>query len=445
MSEKMKYRIVEKIDAGGMAIIYKAKAISIGGIEKDVAIKRILPSLCQKKRFVTMFLDEARLSMKLNHSNIVQVFDIGRAEGTYFIVMEYVDGFNLRRIFQKATEIGFKIPLKISLFIITEVLKALAHAHELKDEEGRPLGIVHRDVSPPNILISKSGDIKISDFGLAKAITQIELTDPGIIKGKFSYLAPEAIEGKPLDHRSDIFSSGVVLYELLTNRRLFLGKDDVETIELVQKAEIPSISMFNKEVNEELEKIVLKALAKDVKKRIRSSREFGDALSNFLFSHNLKVTSYDVAEMLKNIFERPLGEEIEDEQNAIRIEDLIQDEILNLSMIRYGISASPMEGSASLSEKDISLKIKGRIPTHEIWKTELSTGEREGTIPTISSVSLGDLLEGKETKPMEELKGLMKSGERIPLWKILLFILAILLSLGAGVVIYLTLYFQGGL
>ena len=322
---RQRYKVVKKIDAGGMAEIFVASAQSVGGIEKTVAIKRVLPSLTKNKRFVNMFLDEARLSMVLTHANIVQVFDVGRADDTYYIVMEYVDGYNLRRVFQRMSEQGFRIPVPLAAYLLMEVCKGLAHAHDQRGADGEPLGIVHRDISPPNILISKSGEVKITDFGLAKAVTQLEVTDPGIVKGKFSYLSPEAANGKTVDHRADIFAVGILLWEVLACRRLFLGKSDMETVELIRKAEVPSLSLFNHEVSDEFEKILEKALTRDVKHRWHAARDLGDALAKYLFAHNMKVTSYDLAEMLSNLF----AVEGTAAAPAERIGPLIDEEVLH--------------------------------------------------------------------------------------------------------------------
>ncbi|MFT7624887.1 MAG: serine/threonine protein kinase, partial [Myxococcota bacterium] len=277
---RQRYKVIRKIDAGGMAEIFIARAQAVGGIEKTVAIKRVLPSLTRNRRFVNMFLDEARLSMVLTHANIVQVFDVGRADDTYYIVMEFVDGANMRRLFQRLAEKNERLPVPIAAFLMMEVCKGLAHAHEQRGEDGEPLGIVHRDISPPNILISKAGEVKITDFGLAKAVTQLEVTDPGIVKGKFSYLSPEAANGKPVDHRADIFAIGILLWEVLANRRLFLGKSDMETVELIRKAEVPSLSLLNKDVTPEFQAIVEKALARDVKQRFHSARDMGNTLAD---------------------------------------------------------------------------------------------------------------------------------------------------------------------
>ena len=226
------------------------------------------------------------------------------ADDTYFLVMEFVDGSNIRRIVQKAAEIGYQLPVAVVLNIIMEICRGLATAHEATDATGAPLGIVHRDVSPPNVLISWSGEVKITDFGLAKAVSQLERTEPGVVKGKFSYLSPEAAEGKDVDARSDIFSAGIILHELLTNRRLFMGKSDLETVELVKKCQIPSPSTIREAVKPELDVIVLKALARDRRKRYQSAREFGDDMADFLFANGMKVTGFDVARTMRELFGR---------------------------------------------------------------------------------------------------------------------------------------------
>ena len=222
-----RYRITERIAAGGMAEVFKGVAESLQGFRKNVAIKRILPNLTKNQKFVTMFLDEARLSLFLQHANIVQVFDIGRADDTYFIVMEFVDGVDLKAILEWRRRIRKRLTVGQTLYMIMEVCKGLAYAHDLLNPEtGRPLGIVHRDISPANVLISRNGEIKLADFGLAKAASQVEATDPGVVKGKMSYLSPEAARGENVDHRADIFAVGILLYEALTSKRLFYGESD---------------------------------------------------------------------------------------------------------------------------------------------------------------------------------------------------------------------------
>src|SRR5262249_50489737 len=204
--QQQRYRVSEKLASGGMAEVFRAESAGLEGFKKQVAIKRVLPHLSEKKKFISMFLDEARLSAHLSHSNCVQVFDIGVGDNAYFIVMEYVDGANLKSVHESLKKLGQKFPVSAAVWICAEICKGLAYAHELVDQTGEPMHIVHRDMSPPNVLITKFGEVKIVDFGLAKANSQLEKSEPGIIKGKFSYLSPEAAMGQDVDGRTDIFA-----------------------------------------------------------------------------------------------------------------------------------------------------------------------------------------------------------------------------------------------
>jgi serine/threonine-protein kinase len=282
-----------------MAEVYKAKARTIHGIEKVVAIKRILPHLSKNKKFITMFLDEARLSIHLNHANVVQVFDIGVSGGSYFIVMEYVEGLNMRTLLESCIDEGNVLPVEVAIYVMMEVLKGLSYAHEKRDADGRRLSIVHRDVSPPNVLLSIEGEVKLTDFGLAKATSQLEQSDPEILKGKLSYMSPEQAHGRSVDQRADLFAAGILLFEALTSRRLFKGETDIETLELVRAARIPSIAKFNPKVPWALEEIVVKALARDGDARYQTARAFEEDLARFLFANSLKVTSSDLSRVVK--------------------------------------------------------------------------------------------------------------------------------------------------
>lgn len=293
-----RYEIVERIDVGGMAEVFRGKAVSLDGYEKQVAIKRVLPQLAADAKFVNMFLDEARVSLALSHANIVSVFDVSRAGETYFIVMEYVDGANLKTLMELARASQRPFPIAVAVRIGIEVCKALAYAHERKDSDGSLLRIVHRDVSPPNILISREGEVKITDFGLAKAASQMESTDPGFVKGKYGYLSPESADGQEVDGRSDIFSLGVILWELLAGRRLFQGDNDLETLQRVKQARIPGLAPLCADLHPELEAIVRRALAGDRDRRYATARDFGTDLNRFLFATGLSVDSYDVAQYL---------------------------------------------------------------------------------------------------------------------------------------------------
>lgn len=299
---QQRYQIVERLDAGGMAEVFKGKVTSLQGFEKLVAIKRILPDLTKDKRFVRMFLDEAKLSLYLNHTNIVQVFDIGHADNTYFIVMEFVNGVNLKHMLNALLQRGEQMPMEQAVFIAAELCKALSYAHERKNPEGLPLHIVHRDISPPNILISRNGEVKLTDFGLAKAVIQLEKTDPGIVKGKFGYLSPEAASGEEVDHLTDLFAVGICLWEMLASRRLFLGNTDIETLKQVRRCKIPSISTINPNVTPALEQLLQRALHPDKRHRFPTAQALGQALTQFLFSYGKAVTNYDVSTQIERLF-----------------------------------------------------------------------------------------------------------------------------------------------
>jgi eukaryotic-like serine/threonine-protein kinase len=347
-----RYTITERLDQGGMAEVFRGVAESLQGFKKNVAIKRILPSLTKNDKFVSMFLDEAKLSLFLQHANIVQVFDIGVTDASYFLVMEFVDGCNLKALLERLKEKGRRIDISLAIYVMIECCKALNYAHHVDNPDNHePLNIVHRDISPPNILMSKMGEVKLVDFGLAKASSQIESTDPGVVKGKFSYLSPEAASGLDVDHRADIFAVGIILWEMFTGRRLFYGDTDYQTVELVRQARIPSIAALNPEIEPELEGIVRKALARDRDERFLTAADLGDSLSQYLFSRRMKVTARDLAALVKDTqLERMRKRSTEPKESLIDV--LIQDEMAKVtSLIDDGSPATSnqsAEGSQSL-------------------------------------------------------------------------------------------------
>jgi serine/threonine protein kinase len=307
-----------------MAEVYLGEASSLEGFRKRVAIKRVLPHLAQNDNFIQMFLDEARLSARLSHANIVSVFDISARDDTYFLIMEFVDGANLKKILESLHRRGQTFPLPEAIYTCAEACRGLSYAHELHDENGRPLNIVHRDISPPNIMLTKRGEVKVADFGLAKAGTQLSQTDPGVVKGKFSYLSPEAALGRQVDSRADIFSLGIVLWEMLAGRRLFLGETDYATVKLIQQANIPRLSPLNNQIDEAFEEILLKALTQEPEDRYATAQEFGDALTGYLFAHQLKVTNYDIANLVNTAISEDL---LPGKNEASLIDRLIQEEL----------------------------------------------------------------------------------------------------------------------
>jgi serine/threonine-protein kinase len=327
-----RYRPLFKLDSGGMAEVYVAESEAIAGFKKKVAIKRILPGLIKDERFVRMFLDEARLSLHLNHANVVSVFDIGKSDSTYFIVMEYVEGTNLKSLLEHMSARGQALPVALTVWILNEILKGLDYAHDLTDPDtGQRLGLVHRDISPPNVLISWNGEVKITDFGLAKATTQLESTDPGVVKGKFSYLSPEAAHGIEVDRRADIFAVGIMAFEMLTGRRLFLGETDYQTVELVRRAQVPSIQAINPHVPDPLERIIRRCLAREPDHRHQTCGELADDLLGFLFAHGMKVSSRDVVATLLPMREAAQRKRQLDAGGLIL--SLIDDELLSFRSI----------------------------------------------------------------------------------------------------------------
>src|SRR3954468_18445876 len=333
--QQQRYRVIEKLASGGMAEVFRAESAGLEGFKKQVAIKRVLPHLSEKKKFISMFLDEARLSAHLSHSNCVQVFDIGVGDNAYFIVMEYVDGADLKAVAETLKKQGRTLPVEEAVFIAIKICEGLCYAHELLDQDGKPFTIVHRDVSPPNVLMTKHGEIKIVDFGLAKASSQLEKSEPGIIKGKFSYLSPEAALGKDVDHRTDIFAVGIILWEMLAGRRLFLGDTDFATVKLVQQAVVAPLSKANPKAPIELERIVNKALARDPAQRFQTARDLGCALNEFLYRHGKAVGSFKIATLVLSA--------IKDRARARPMQHSIIDKLIEEALFEF---TSLQEGSA---------------------------------------------------------------------------------------------------
>jgi serine/threonine protein kinase len=306
------YIFLEKVSSGGMAELFKAKKIGIEGFERVLAIKRILPHLSSDEEFIDMFIAEAKLVARLSHKNIAQVYDFGKIGQDYFIAMEYIRGKDLRGIFKRCEENNIKLPVAIAVFIAKEVSSALSYAHRQKDSMGRNLNIIHRDVSPQNILVSYEGEVKVIDFGIAKAGIHSKTTT-GVLKGKLSYMSPEQAWGKPVDHRSDIFSLGIVLYEMLTGQRLFKGDTELNTLERVREAKVESFpSSINADLPSELDVKVLKALSKEVTERYQDAAGMEADLGDMLFN----LSSPDPALSLKQFMHELFQTEIEAEHKS---------------------------------------------------------------------------------------------------------------------------------
>ncbi|HUM12751.1 MAG TPA: protein kinase [Myxococcaceae bacterium] len=308
-----RYLLLDRINIGGMAEVWRGKVFGAGGFERLVAIKRILPNIAEDEEFISMFQDEAKISVQLTHANICQIYELNRIGPSLYIAMEYVPGKDLRSIFERARKKGEPPPVPLVCYVIGKLCEGLDYAHRKKDQHGRDLNVVHRDVSPQNVLISFEGEVKVIDFGIAKAAGKVTKTQAGILKGKFGYMSPEQIRGLPLDRRSDVFAIGVCLYELLTGERLFVGESDFQVLEKVRKAEVLPPSTYNRKIPEALERIVLRALAKDPTDRFQYASELADELQRFLITSDSIFSRKDLMQYMKSTF----AEEVERERARI--------------------------------------------------------------------------------------------------------------------------------
>ncbi len=295
------FQLMEKIATGGMAEVYKARMSGVDGFQKIVAIKKILPHMAASEDFISMFADEAKLAAQLNHPNIIHIYDLGKVENSYYIAMEYVEGRDLRSILKSGAEHGLPLPPELALFIASKLAAALDYAHRRKDFNGHDLSLVHRDVSPQNVLISYEGDIKLCDFGIAKAASKSSQTQAGALKGKLQYMSPEQASGKALDRRSDLFSLGSVLYEMLTGEKLFAGDSDLTILEQVRNVKASAPSAKNPDVPKRADTIVLKALAKSPEDRYQNASDLQRDLESVLYTFSPAPGSADVAIYLHHL------------------------------------------------------------------------------------------------------------------------------------------------
>ena len=294
-----KYELIEKIGQGGMAEVFLAKSIGAEGLEKILVIKRVLPDLISNARFVDMFIDEAKIAVALNHPNIVQIYDFGKVDEDFYLAMEHVDGWDLGRVI-KASRQARPMSVGDAIFVAIEIAKGLDYAHRRCDAYGNSLELVHRDISPQNVLVSRDGTVKIVDFGIAKATTMTD-DHPHVVKGKFSYMSPEQATGEQLDHRSDLFSLGVVLFEMVCGRTLFRQNTQEQTLSLVKSAVVPDIASLNRAIPQPLEGIMYKSLARDPDARFQSARELQQALMRVLYSLDDMHDGYSLSDHVAQI------------------------------------------------------------------------------------------------------------------------------------------------
>jgi serine/threonine protein kinase len=353
-----KYVLLNRIAVGGMAEIFLARQEGLEGFEKTICIKRIRPHLSSQPNFVRMFLNEAKLAAQLNHPNIVQIYDLGRINDSYFIAMEYISGRDMSRIIPKAEKAEIPFPMIYALKIASNCCEGLYYAHTKTDAYGNPLHVVHRDVTPENVLVGFNGTVKIVDFGIAKASTQLEQTRAGEIKGKLSYMSPEQAMGQQLDHRSDIFSLGAVMYEWITGYKLFTGENEMAILKSIIDGKIYPPSYFKEDVPEAVERILMKALDKDREARYQSAWEMQFDIDTFVAGSHFSPSNIHMSNFLKQIFD----DEIEREKELlvrsrdVAIEPLPEpvDEVLELEDV----------GGRALTEKSDAFDMAaGRSPS----------------------------------------------------------------------------------
>ena len=309
-----KYLLLERIAVGGMAEVFVAKAFGVEGFERLLAIKKILPTMGEDAEFISMFVDEARIAVQLSHANIVQVLELGKHDENLYIAMEYISGRDLRQLIERFRKRQQPMPIPQACLMVAEVCEALDYAHRKRDASGRPLGIVHRDVSPQNVLVSFEGETKLIDFGIAKAESRLQKTQAGILKGKFSYMSPEQVKGLPIDGRSDIFAAGILLWELVCGEKLFTGDSDFAILEKVRQGLVPAPCSVRRDCPEGLEKVILKALSTEPTQRYQTASELHDDLMRFTMVGDVVYGSRLLAEWLREEF----AQDWEKEQARLR-------------------------------------------------------------------------------------------------------------------------------
>jgi eukaryotic-like serine/threonine-protein kinase len=344
-----KYQILDRVAVGGMAELFKAQLVGQLGFEKLVAIKKILPHLAGDKTFVEMFIDEARITAQLDHRNIVGVYELGTDADTPYIAMQYVDGLDVLGLLRECARAQIRLPPELAALIARDVLDALDYAHNALDVHGRPLHIVHRDISPGNVLLSWRGDVKLTDFGIARAAERRHKTEAGTLKGKYGYMSPEQVSGAEVDQRSDLFSVGIVLAEMVMARRLFTSSSDLDILLLVRDARLDRLHKYASEFPVELRVLTVRALQRRPEDRWQSAAQFRDALDEWI-RRTTRVTSRDLAQLIGRVINSPTAD-LEPPQGGV-VEDTEDEAESGLSgpMTRMSLAQAEAEARRARAE-----------------------------------------------------------------------------------------------
>ncbi len=300
--EDRRYRLTRKIAEGGMGAVHEAISYGAEGFEKVMAIKTILEDLSKDKEFVRMFIGEAMLVADLVHQNIVQVYQLGKFEGIYYIAMEYVDGVNAEHYIFHHLDENLELPIELGAFIISRVCRGLEYAHNKRGRDGKPLGVVHRDISPKNVMITYEGVVKVTDFGIAKAKQIMRQSEGEVLMGKVEYMSPEQAQYEQTDCRSDLFSLGIVMFECLTGVHIFETEDIYETLENVKSKPIPDPREYRRDIPEKLALICLRALERDREKRYQSAGDMGLDIERYMYSDGFGPTNVTLSQYLRALF-----------------------------------------------------------------------------------------------------------------------------------------------
>ncbi len=310
-----RYELLGEIASGGMATVYLARLTGMGGFQRFVAMKRLHPHLAGEKEFVEMFLDEARIAARIHHPNVVPILEVGASQVGYFLVMEYIEGDTLARLLARAASTGKKLPVSIALRIAIDMLSGLHAAHELHDDHNQPVNLVHRDVSPQNVLVGQDGIARITDFGVARAASRLTATRVGQLKGKIAYMAPEQAAGaEDLDRRADVFSAGIVVWEALAQKRLFKAENEAATLSRVIAEPVPLLFQIAPQVSKEVSGVVMRALDRDPDKRFPTCAAFADALEAAAALKDKVASPRELAAYVNEV----MGQEIAQQRDNVR-------------------------------------------------------------------------------------------------------------------------------
>jgi serine/threonine-protein kinase len=413
-----KYALFASLGRGGMADVFLSIARGPMGFNKLAVVKRLRTALADDPAFRTMFLDEARLAARLNHPNIVHTYEVGEQDGNYFIAMEYLEGQALNKVIRASVKANDPLEQTLCARMIAEALAGLHHAHETRDYDGRPLDIIHRDISPHNIFVTYGGQVTLVDFGIAKAALSSTETEIGVLKGKVAYMSPEQAIGSKCDRRADIFAMGIVLWELLTRQRLMTGDSAASTLHRLLNSPIPTVSSARPDIDPELDAIVARALEKDVRYRFQTAQEMRDALDSFIASTGKTVRQDEIGRKIAGMFERTRQD----------IQRQIQEHMEKVT------HAANTEELAALNAEAIKRLGNGVNSSSALMKLGVNSGSGSGVVPNFGRSSS---VMGPSIPPRADVVQAQESDKKKSIVIVLLVGVAVLLVMVVGALVFI--------